>query len=260
MSLSRLAIRLAAVKALAGRTLAGAAVSDSEVSAIDVAAADKKQPFIAVYADDGEFRCSGRDLMAGEGMFSLAIEIGVTSRMRYKLDPQADGEGDLVDALVPSDALMEMTLDLIARQIALALADPGNEWADIWRRLVTKIGRVRTRRGASADKLLRFAGRQLEIDVHPLADPPCGKAPAGVWRDLLVLIEADADPAFRALAAPIRATIAGEAPASDWSIDQAQLALTGGEAASMLLTQPEGVGPEDTIIVAIGDAGAEPSG
>lgn len=255
MSLSRLAIRLAAVKALAGRTLAGDAVSDSEVSAIDVAAADRRRPFIAVYCDDGEGHGIGRDIQPGS--FSLAIEIGVTSRMKYTLE---NGAEDHVEALVPSDALMEMTLDLIARQIALALADPGNEWADLWRRLVSKIGRVRTRRGASADKLLRFAGRQLEIDVHPLADPPCGKAPVGVWRDLLALIEADADPAFRALAAPIRATIAGEAPAPDWSIDQAQLALSGGEAASMLLTQPEGVGPDDVGIDAIVNSGAEPSG
>lgn len=256
MSLSRLAIRLATVKALAGRTLAGDAVSDSEVAPIDVTAADRRHPFIAVYCDDGEGQGIGRDIQSG-GIFSLAIEIGVTSRMKYRLESGAE---EHLEALVPSDALMEMTLDLIARQIAVALAEPGNAWADLWRRLVTKVGRVRTRRGASADKLLRFAGRQLEIDVHPLADPPCGKAPAGVWADLLALIEADADPAFRGLAAPIRATIAGETPAPDWSVDQAQLALTGGEAASMLLTQPEGVGPEDTLIVEIGDAGAEPSG
>lgn len=255
MSLSRLAIRLVTVKALAGQTLAGSAVSDSEVSAIDVAAAEHKRPFIAVYTDDGEGQGVGRDLLTGNGTFSLAIESGVTSKMRYRLD---SGEDELVDALVPTDALMEMTLDLIARQIAIALADPTNEWADLWRRFVTKVGRIRTRRGASADKLLRFAGRQMEIEVHPLADPPFGKAPSGVWADLLAKIEQDDDPDFRKLAAPIRAAMVGDQPEPTWRLDQSQLALSNGEAVAMLVTPPEGIGPGDVSIGDVIVAEAEP--
>ncbi|WP_336810931.1 hypothetical protein [Bosea sp. MMO-172] len=241
MSLSRLAIRLATVKALAGRTMAGGAVSDSQVSAIDVAAAEHKHPFIAVYSDDGEASGVGRDI-SGNGAFSLAVEIGVTSKMRYRLD---SGEDEVVDALVPTDALMEMTLDLIARQIVIALADPTNDWANLWRRLVPKVGRVRTRRGASADKLLRFAGRQMEIEVHPLGDPPFGKPPAGVWSDLLDAIEQDTDPEFRKLAAVIRSSIVGDPQPPSWRIEQAQLALTGGEAVALQITPAEGLGDAD---------------
>ncbi|BCB18055.1 hypothetical protein [Bosea sp. ANAM02] len=248
MSLSEIAIRLVTVKALSGRTLAGGAVSDSEVSAIDVAAAEHKRPFIAVYTDDGESQGVGRDILTGNGSFSLAIEIGVTSKMRYRLD---SGEDELVDALVPTDALMEMTLNLIARQIAIALADPTNEWSDLWRRFVTKVGRVRKRRGASADKLLRFAGRQMEIEVHPLADPPFGKAPAGVWADLLAKIEQDADPDFRKLAVPIRRAIVGDPPEPSWRIDQSQMALSGDEATAMLITPAEGLGDDDVALAGV---------
>lgn len=245
MSLCQLAIRLVTVKALAGQTLAGGAVSDSEVSAIDVAAAEHKRPFIAVYTDDGEAHGIGRDILSGNGSFSLVIETGVTSKMRYRLD---SGEDELVDALVPTDALMEMTLNLIARQVAIALADPGNEWADLWRRFVTKVGRIRTRRGASADKLLRFAGRQMEIEVHPLADPPFGKAPAGVWADLLAKIVQDGDPDFRKLAAVIRSSIVGDPPAPSWRLDQSQLGLSGDEAAALQITPPDVLGPDDVDI------------
>lgn len=242
MSLSQIAVRLVTVKALAGRTLAAAAVSDSEVTAIDVAAADHKHPFIAVYTDDGESVGVGRDLLTGNGSFSLAIEIGVTSRMKFRLDT---GEDELVDALVPTDALMEMTLNLIARQIAVALTDPTNEWADLWRRLVTKVGRIRTRRGASADKMLRFAGRQLDIEVHPLADPPFGRAPTGVWADLLAKIEQDADPGFRKLAPVIRGAIVGDPKPAAWRLDQSQLALSGDEAAALQIVPADGLGDAD---------------
>ncbi len=254
MSLSRLAIRLVTVKALAGQTLAGSAVSDSEVSAIDVAAADHKRPFIAVYTDDGEGQGVGRDVLTGNVSFSLAIESGVTSKMSYRLD---SGDDELVDALVPTDALMEMTLDLIARQIAIALADPTNDWADLWRRLVSKVGRIRTRRGVSADKMLRFAGRQMEIEVSPLADPPFGKEPAGVWSDLLTKIEQDADPDFRKLAVPIRQAIVGDPPEPSWRLDQSQLALSGDEADALLITQHDGVGPQDVAISQTISADAE---
>lgn len=244
MSLARLAVRLATVAALRGATTAGDAVRDSEITTIDESASTASRPFVAVYTDDGEFTGLGRDLQSGEGSFSLVIETGVTARMRYVLEGGATQD---VDVLVPTDTMMELTLDLMARQISVALLSAGSEWAEMWRRLVANVGRINHRRGASAEKGERFAGRQIEIAVTPFADPPVGQQPPKLWQDFLALLEADADPGLRSLAPVIRRQIVGEVPALPWEVLRQQLGLTEGEADSMLITPPEAVSADIAI-------------
>lgn len=255
MSLSRLAVRLATVAALRGATTAGDAVRDSEITTIDQSASAASRPFVAVYTDDGEFTGLGRDLQSGNGSFSLVIETGVTARMRYALEGGATQD---VDVLVPTDAIMELTLDLMARQISVALLSASSDWAEMWRRLVANVGRINHRRGASAEKGERFAGRQIEIAVTPFADPPIGKEPPQLWQDFLALLEADADPGLRKLAPVIRRQIVGEAAALPWQVLRQQLGLTAGEANSMLLTPPAGV-TADIAIVSVDATPAVPT-
>jgi hypothetical protein len=255
MSLSRLAIRLATVAALRDATLAGAAVRDSEVTTIDAVASSEKRPFIAVYTDDGEFTVVGRDLQSGEGSFSLVIEFGVTARMAYTLE---GGETEDINVLVPTDAQMELTLDLMARQISVALLDAQAPWAEIWRRLISKVGRVASRRGASAEKGERFAGRQIEIEVTPYADPAIGLRPGALWQSFLAQLESDPDTALKALGPVIRRQIVGETLVDELQSLRQQLGLTAGEAASMLASPPAGV-TGDVAIAEVVAAGAEPA-
>jgi len=201
MSLSRLALRIVTVAALRGRTWAGEAVRDSAIPPIDVAARDERRPVLSVYTDDGEATPRNGDLLSGQPAFSLVIESAVTAQMRP--------HGEWV--IPATDAGMETTLDLLDRQIRRALMDPDHAWARLWRSLVGEVRGLRSLRGAGDDKGMRFAARQMEIQVTTLADPRPGSAATGVWADLLARLEADR--CLAPLASVVRAEIEGPDPA-----------------------------------------------
>ncbi len=200
MSLSRLALRIVTVAALRDRTWAGDAVRDSAIPPLDVAARSERRPFLSVYTDDGQTAPRNGDLLSGHPTFALVIESAVTAQM----EPGGDW------AIPATDAGMEVTLDLLDRQIRRVLMDPDNPWSRLWRALVVEVDTVRTVRGASTDQGLRFAGRQIEIQIQALPDPLPGRVAAGVWADLLARLESAPD--YAPLAAVLRADIEGEAP------------------------------------------------
>ena len=255
MSLNRLALRLLTVAALRGRTLAGEAVRDSMVIPLDgPIALELPQPFLAVYTDDGLSQPRGRDLSTPGGTINLLIEFGVTAKMRFKLET---GEDDEVLTPPPTDDRMELTLDVMERQIKIALADPLNEFAELWRILVSDVKSLTTKRGAFADRGGRYAGRMLEIEIVPLADPPFGAEPAGIWIAILGAFEAD--PRLARHVSLIRSLIVGDEPLPAWQILQAQLGLSAAEAGDMLITPVTGAEEGDIAIVSVSSPNAGPT-
>lgn len=255
MSLNRLALRLLTVAALRGRTLAGAAVRDSMLTPLDgPIALDLPIPFLAVYTDDGLSQPRGRDLSTHGGTINLLIEFGVTAKMRFKLD---SGEDDEVLTPPPTDDRMELTLDVMERQIKVALADPHNPYAELWRILVSEVKSLATKRGGFADRGGRYAGRMLEIEAVPLADPPYGAEPSGRWPEILDALEAD--PEFARHVSLIRSLIVGSEPLPAWQVLQAQLGLSSTEASDMLITPVAGAEEGDIAIVTVASPNAGPT-
>lgn len=256
MSLNRLALRLLTVAALRGRTLAGAAVRDSMLTPLDgPAGLDQPVPFLAVYTDDGVSQPKGRDLSTPGGTINLLIEFGVTAKMRFKLE---SGEDDDVLAPPPTDDRMELTLDVMERQIKIALADPANPFAELWRNLVSDVKTLATKRGAFADRGGRYAGRMLEIEVVAFADPPYGAPVTGIWIAILGAFEDD--PRLARHVSLIRSLIVGDEPLPAWQVLQAQLGLSAAEAGDMLITPVPGAEAGDIEIVTVSppDAGPTP--
>jgi hypothetical protein len=189
MSLSRLALRIAAVKALRGKTFAGNMVRDSEIGPIDESVEGAEIPFIVVYTDEtdagDESPNEQKSLFATCNEVSLTIEMAVTTRMK---------PGNESDWAIPTtDAGLELTIDALERQIRLALSDPDNEWAEIWRRLVREIKAQKSSRGASATKGVRFAARQIVLTVDVAREPIPGEPLSGLWSQFMGLVAADAD-------------------------------------------------------------------
>jgi hypothetical protein len=185
MSLSRLALRIATVKALRGKTFAGAMVRDSEIGPIDETAESAEVPFIIVYTDESEIDADGAgeetSLFGRCTSIDLTIEMAVTSRMK------PGGKW-----MVPvTDAGLEITIDAIERQMRLALADPDNPWAEIWCTLVREVKAQKSSRGASSVKGVRFAGRQVVLTVDVMPEPNPGVPLRGLWLKFLELIQAD---------------------------------------------------------------------
>ena len=211
--LNRLAVRLCAVYALMDNTFAEDGVRDSQITMIDAKSnLDDTRPFIAVYTDD-----------QSDKQLTLTFEIGVTARMTT-----VDGSGNnvIVPGIPPTDAGIEMVLDLIERQIHVALADESNEWAELLRFCFSDVGGSKSIRGASkTSDGERYAGRQIVIDGTVLADPEYGRALSvdGFWE--LFLTKAEAEPNLVAIASSIRALLGNGDPV-DWKTMQRAMSLT----------------------------------
>src|SRR5690554_4739681 len=93
MSLSRIALRIAAVEAIKGRTLVGDRVLDSPNGALDVQAdgalrSGEETPFVCVYTDAGKVEKVTERQLNGNGACDIIFEMGISQAMT-ELDKQS---------------------------------------------------------------------------------------------------------------------------------------------------------------------------
>jgi len=213
MSLTRLAMRLAAARALQNRTLAEARVFDSAVDPIDQTIAEARQPLLVLTTDEHEADVTGRDLSSGSQRCDLVIEMAIAARVEV---PASDtGGGQITIAIPHTDEGMELTLDIMEHQVVAALTRDDSAWSRAWMKLVPRITKRLSRRGASAENGVRFAARQLILTCDLVDTPGIGGAiaPNSAWGEVLALMAAD--DALAPIASILRAEIEG-APLADW--------------------------------------------
>jgi len=211
MSLARLAMRIAAARALRGATLAENRVFDSAIAPIDQTIAEERQPILIVTTDDHEMEVTGRDLFHGEISCELVIEAAIAARVEL---PAGD-DAEAMIAIPHTDEGMELALDLMEHQVMGALTRERSDWSRVWMKLVPRISRRLSRRGASVEKGVRFAARQIVLTCDLIEAPGDGASIAvgTAWADLLAVMESDAD--LAPIAQMLRSEIEG-APLADW--------------------------------------------
>ena len=211
MSLARLAMRIAAARALRGSTLAEGRVYDSAIASIDQTIAEERQPILIVTTDDHEMEVTGRDLFHGNVSCDLVIEAAIAARVEV---PAGD-DGESMIAIPHTDEGMELALDIMEHQIMAALTRERSNWSRVWMKLVPRISRRLSRRGASVEKGVRFAARQIVLTCDLIEAPGDGAAIADgtAWADLLGVMASDAD--LAPIADMLRSEIEGD-PLADW--------------------------------------------
>ena len=211
MSLARLAMRIAAARALRGSTLAEGRVYDSAIASIDQTIAEERQPILIVTTDDHEMEVTGRDLFHGNVSCDLVIEAAIAARVEV---PAGD-DGESMIAIPHTDEGMELALDIMEHQIMAALTRERSNWSRVWMKLVPRVSRRLSRRGASVEKGVRFAARQIVLTCDLIEAPSDGAAIADgtAWADLLDVMASDAD--LAPIAAMLRSEIEGD-PLADW--------------------------------------------
>ena len=213
MSLSRLAMRIATTRALKGATLAETRVFDSAVDPIDQTIAETRQPILIVTTDDHEMEVTGRDLGLGNVSCELVIEAAIASRVELNT-PDGDG-GEVTIAIPHTDEGMELALDVMEHQIMAALTRERSDWSRVWMKLVPRVSRHLSRRGASVEKGVRFAARQIVLTCDLIEAPTDGAAilSGSTWEDVLAMMAGD--PELVSIGTMLRAEIDGT-PLSDW--------------------------------------------
>ncbi|MCB1498597.1 MAG: hypothetical protein KDK07_02210 [Bauldia sp.] len=207
MSLSRLAMRIAAARALKGATFAEARVFDSAIDPIDQTIAEARAPVLIVTTDDHEIDTVGRDLMHGDTRCELVIEAAIASRVEVS--------GDVSLSIPHTDEGMEIVLDLIEHQVMAALTRERTAWSRVWMKLVPRIHKRSSRRGASVEHGVRFAARQIVLSCDLIEAPTDGApvVPGSTWEDVLAVMSEDM--ALSPIADLLRVTIEGQ-PLADW--------------------------------------------
>lgn len=208
MSLARLAMRIAAARALRGATLAEGRVYDSAILPIDETIAEERQPILIVTTDDHELEVTGRDLFHGNVSCDLVIEAAIAARV------EVVGEESMI-TIPHTDEGMELALDLMEHQVMAALTRERNPWSRVWMKLVPRISRRLSRRGASVEKGVRFAARQIVLTCDLIEAPTDGAAvgEGTTWADFLSVMAADTD--LAPIAQMLRSEIEGT-PLADW--------------------------------------------
>ena len=215
MSLTRIALRIAAVEAIKGKTLVGDRVLDTPNGAMGIQAdgrlrTKEEKPFVSVYTDQGRAEnIKGRSLTEN-GLCDIIFEIGVSSAM-LDLDEET-GALALVGINIPaSDRNQEFFLDIVQRQICDALSDPQNPWADIYRGLHYRIVKIEFAGARSADDGQRLAGHQLRLTVDLADDPVAGEPldPRTPFMRFLTALEGVDDRSYAEQAATMRVLVSG---------------------------------------------------
>lgn len=294
MSLHRIAARIAAVQALKGKTFVGDNVLDSQISALDVDAngaleTDQEKPFISIYCESStsKERGAGEMLRAlvPNGETNFLFEAGIAATMTVT-DP--DTEESTIGGIPATDSNFEFMLDMIQRQIADALTDPDNEWAEIFRTFCRSVASTERNRTAT-DQNTRLAAHQLKMTVnlwpdpakgmelkpdHPLAmffakaativvpnpDPTMPNPDYPDNSDFPRIPDPDApatvpDPQIAAQVAMMQACLATNE--FDWQFALRRYGMTYAEADAMLLTTPAGA-EADIAVVEVNAAPAAP--
>lgn len=187
MSLVALAMRLTLTQALAGKTLADEAVYDSNVVDLDrLIEKDKTRLLITVATDEQEGTFDGLAYDIANRKIDLVIEIAAAQGVRVEIEAQGDDppEEAVMAEIKASDASLEMTVDLIARQV-MATIQGGDGWADLFRVFADKPVKFTSKRGAGWEKGPRFAARQIVITYDPLHEPALGRPPEECWARLV---------------------------------------------------------------------------
>ena len=235
--LSRIALRVAVQEALRGATLAGANVLDSQFTALDLDAdgalrTDQDRPFISVYTDDGRGG-AGNGFMSlfGDGTAQLVIEAGISAAM-LEQDPETGGTAIVGVGLPDTDANMELTLDLMMRQVADRLVDPDDPWADLARELLGNVTSIERARIGQKQNGTRVAAQELRITGGLLADPVKGADIAGsTYAKFLAALAASSDARLHKLKLAFEAALAGAT--ADWAGVQRELGLTDGQSIAL---------------------------
>lgn len=224
MSLVAYAIRTTLWRALLGKTYAQDRVYDSQVAPIDETVQDQPEPFIIIATDDETSDVSGHDYLGASRDLDVVIEIALASELRR------DGGINIPH----TDEGLEMALNYMSRQVMRVLQADEDPWAELFRTFALSTKKMAMRRGASVEKGVRFAARQIVLSVAPLHEPEFGRAPSGAWAELIAAMRTD--DILSVFADGLEEEITGTA-IPDWARLKARLGVTNAGASAV------GLGP-----------------
>jgi hypothetical protein len=141
-----------------------------------------------------------------------------------------------------TDAVFELTVDAIERQVTAALInDPGNKWGQLFKDLCMAAPRViSSKRGGSGEAGAHWAARQVVFQVLPMFEPLPGLIPEVIENFLAAALN---EPSMTLAASYIADVLSGGQIVS-WKQAQAYLGTTERAVRDIGLAPPDVVIPD----------------
>ena len=241
MSVVRQLLQISAVQALRGRTLAKENVHDSTISALPDVMKRTRLPILIVSIEEADHQANGND----RGFFGRTAELKMQVQSAIfeltKTKSEDGGADDVLEyTLGETDAAMEAMLNIIDREWRSALTDPRNIRADVFRGLVTRIGRVQDMRAVDPELSRRHALRLTQVELSVIGEPVPGDPVSPAIEAGLAMLEGMAD--YAETAQRWRALLSAFDGLEDWEKRQAALFASRSEMDAL------GLAPLDVVL------------
>lgn len=220
MSLVPFAVRICTVRALQAALPESVAVIDSPQEPLTLLDIDEPRPIVAVYTGATMTKYEGRNFLGGASNLSVTIQVMLPEVFSFDV-----GNGSIVIDTRRQGA--ETALDMLWRQMALALNSGNEAWGDLWRNFVVNVSVVENTSFLIERNGVKVTAREINVKCDPIHEPIPGGAPTFAWAQLLVLMRADTnDDGLHYLADWIDAEIRGGANKTQPERDAAYLGLS----------------------------------
>lgn len=215
MGVVRALCRLLVIQAIKGQTIAADAVFDSKIEPLEelMKGADQ-HPVVIVRIDFAEQPTSGEGWLTRTGTLSLGLDLIVATKVAM-----SNGSSEVV--IAETDDGLEMSLDILDRQVRLAMSDPTNTWAELFRKLCPTIGSIKDARGIDPESGRKHALRAIEAEIEPIFEPSLGQETPGPITDALNALEAIED--YAGVVGLLRVSLSEGDALFDWQKVQAAL-------------------------------------
>lgn len=246
MSLACFALRVCAVNAIRHRTAAGERVFDSSVAPMNAMEDSGRRSVIIVSSDDYRTTAeretpSARDFLSPKTV-NLSFETLIGSFVTVK-------SGDGGEFRIPhTDEGLELSINLIERQVLRALASGDNEWSSLFLKFAPTLVDTASKRGAGSTDGNKFAARLTTISIATLSDPPFGEVPdpATPWGRFITALRAD--PNLPGVGDLILGAIVGDPISSDVSA-RISASMTSDEFAAVGLEPTATIDPDNPLTI-----------
>lgn len=226
MSIVRQLVQLALVNAPLGFTIAGNDIFDSRMDPLEQLAKGARRPFMIFSVEESEE--DGKEGPEDVGLLGRCSKLTILRQMAVASGQEIrDQSGTrIIAAIGETDAAFEATLNILDRQWRQVMSSYDNAWANLFRGLVVKIGKISDQRSADPETGTKHAGRFTLIHAEVMPDPLPGEPIPQIIEDGLALLEADGDTSYAEIARVWRTVLTADADWPEWRTLQAGLFAT----------------------------------
>ncbi|WP_281978808.1 hypothetical protein [Pseudorhizobium flavum] len=236
MGIVRQLVQISMVEAVRGKTIAQDDVFDSRIDSLPNLLKNSRRPLLIFSVEESQQDEEGsldNGFLGRAGKLQVLVQAAVASVQEVK-----DGNDVVIlPSIGESDAGFEATLNMLDRQWKTVLSGYADPWVNVFRGLVTSVGKITDARAADPETGRKHASRYTQVSLNVIDEPLPGDPVPPAVEAGLSLLEADGDSGYAEIADVYRKMLTEGEEWPEWRKIQAALFTSRGAMAGL------GLGP-----------------